>query len=98
VAYDYYVPPTGSAGKEYATWFMKCDTCGVERKRTVGPRTTKQHGPLEPLAFLEVWRDLPHDPELAHNHLPVPQHLVSAKMRNLPNVTWYKDIMDRYGL
>lgn len=65
-------------GTVYSNYHFLCphhDDCS--RTMGLGPRNTKRHGPLEPLAFLHAWRDLPPG-EQGHRKTPVPQALVTA--------------------
>ena len=50
-----------ASGKLYKNWTFKCpnpDHGACERVMGVSTRNTRNHGHLEPLAYLHVWRDL----------------------------------------
>lgn len=50
-------------GKLYRNWIFKCPHHhGCERTVGVIPRNIEEHGILEPLALLHVWRDVPPGP------------------------------------
>ena len=59
---------------------MKC-----EKKRSISLQNTKKCGPLEPIGYLMVWRDL-HVPgdDRPHNKLPVPAAMVQEWVANNP--------------
>ena len=65
------------------------------RKRRVGVLTTKAFGAIEPLAFLDAWKDLPDSsaPNWSHVLTDVPQALVEAKMADPANVAVYRTTM-----
>ena len=49
-------------GTVYSNWQMICPhhrDIKCVRTLGLGPTNTRRHGPLQPLAFLHVWRDLP---------------------------------------
>ena len=47
-------------GRLYKNWIFDCPHHGSACQRTIGviPKNIQQHGILEPLAYLHVWRDL----------------------------------------
>ena len=63
--------PDPHTGRVYANWLFQCPHHpGCERVLGLGARNTRRHGPLEPLAFLHVWRDVVPE-ERGHRLTPV---------------------------
>ena len=77
---DYCEPRTGVV---YSTWMLKCDRHeNCMRKRRAGKMNTRVYGAVEPLAFLDSWRDVPDsaEPGWVHNTCEVPAEGVFERM------------------
>ena len=80
-------------GKVFDTWFLKCPNHpDCSRTRRVVPAHTRTHGDVEPLAFLDAWKDIDGsaDPSWAHIGCPVPSEAVAAKMASPEVVAAYQ--------
>ena len=95
---DYHEPKTGIV---YSTWMMTCPRHHpCMKKRRVGKLTTRAFGSIEPMAFLDAWKDLPDSDaaDWAHNVADVPQALVEAKMAVPENVAAYREMMALFDI
>ena len=94
---DYKEPKSGLV---YSTWMLLCPRHNpCMRKRRLGPRTTKEFGAIEPLAFLDAWKDVPDndaDPNWVHNTCDVPADAVRAKMADPETVAVYKSTQELF--
>ena len=89
---DYQEPRSGIV---YSTWMLQCPRHERCLKKTrIGPRTTRMFGPIEPLAYLHAWLELPDGaPGWDHVGAEVPADLVRAKMEVPGNVDFYNRTM-----
>lgn len=68
VYFELYTAPTMVSA--YGNWQFNCSNCpqgaGCTRTMGLGPRNTRRHGDLEPLAYLHAWHETPPDPVKGH--------------------------------
>jgi hypothetical protein len=87
-------------GKVFDTWFVKCpnhDKCS--RTRRVVPAHMRVYGELEPLAFLDAWKDFDGsaDPTWQHVGCEVPVDALAAKMALPEVVAAYQRTVDHWS-